>query len=234
MTQEDQVVGDRVDPAPAKVPQPTTMWGQYVSLAPLSAAEHGPALWEQVKGAANEYLWTYLFDGPFEDCADFHAALEQKAASKDPLFFAIVDNGHRRALGYAALMRIEPAHRCIEVGNVLYAPVFQRTPGATEAMYLLARHVFEELGYRRYEWKCNALNKPSRGAALRLGFQFEGIFRQHMIAKGRNRDTAWFSMLDTEWPTCRRNLEQWLHPSNFDANWRQIRSLAAFRNIYHP
>ena len=130
------------------------------------------------------------------------------------------------AVGYASYMRIEPVHRVIEVGSILYTPRLQRTIGATEAMYLMARHVFEDLGYRRYEWKCNALNAPSRSAALRLGFTFEGIFRQHMIIKGRNLDTAWFSMLDSEWPQRKAAFERWLDPSNFDANGRQRQSLA--------
>jgi RimJ/RimL family protein N-acetyltransferase len=126
----------------------------------------------------------------------------------------------------AALMRIEPEHPVIEVGSILYTPALQRTRGATETMYLLARHVFEELGYRRYEWKCNALNEASRRAALRLGLTFEGIFRQHMIVKGRRRDTAWFSMLDCEWPVRKAGFERWLDPSNFDANGQQKSSLS--------
>ena len=126
-------------------------------------------------------------------------------------------------------MRIEPAHRVIEVGSILYTPVFQRTTGATEAMYLMARHVFEDLGYRRYEWKCDALNLPSRRAALRLGFTFEGIFRQHMIVKGRNQDTAWYSMIDTEWPSRKARFEQWLDPGNFDANGHQKVALEALQ-----
>jgi RimJ/RimL family protein N-acetyltransferase len=149
------------------------------------------------------------------------------AATRDPLFFTILDNISTKPVGYASYMRIEPAHRCIEVGSILFTPMLQRTPGATEAMYLMARHVFDDLGYRRYEWKCNALNDPSRRAALRLGFTFEGIFRQHMIIKGRNRDTAWYSMLDSEWPIRKRNFEQWLAPSNFDPQGRQKQSLAS-------
>src|SRR5207248_8753548 len=133
-----------------------------------------------------------------------------------------VDRKSERAVGYASFMRVEPVHRSIEVGNILYTPLLQRTRAGTEAMYLMARHVFEELEYRRYEWKCDALNEPSRRAALRLGFQFEGIFRQHMIVKGRNRDTAWFSMLDCEWPERREAVERWLHPDNFDAEGTQL------------
>jgi RimJ/RimL family protein N-acetyltransferase len=128
-------------------------------------------------------------------------------------------------VGYASYLRIEPSHRVIEVGNILYTPRLQRTRGATEAMFLMARHAFEDLRYRRYEWKCNALNEPSRRAALRLGFRFEGIFRQHMLIKGRNRDTAWYAMLDGEWPERKAAFEQWLSPENFDAAGGQIRRL---------
>jgi RimJ/RimL family protein N-acetyltransferase len=148
------------------------------------------------------------------------------AASEDPLFYAIVDRASGRAVGRAALMRIEPLHRVIEVGSILFTPPLQRTRGATEAMYLMARYVFDELGYRRYEWKCNALNEPSRAAALRLGFTYEGLFRQHMIIKGRNRDTAWYSMIDTEWQARRARFETWLAPENFDASGRQRTALS--------
>ena len=150
-----------------------------------------------------------------------------KAKSVDPFFFAIIDHATGLPVGQASYLRIEPAHRAIEVGHIIFAPALQRSIGATEAMYLMARHVFDDLGYRRYEWKCNALNQPSRRAALRLGFTFEGIFRQHMIIKGRNRDTAWFSLLDSEWPLRRANFEQWLAPSNFDSSGRQKLSLAS-------
>ncbi len=152
------------------------------------------------------------------------ADLARKAASDDPLFWAIVDRAAGEAQGYATLMRIEPVHRVIEVGNILFTPALQRKPGATEAMSLLAGHVFDDLGYRRYEWKCNALNAPSRAAALRLGFSFEGVFRQHMIIKGRNRDTAWYSMIDTEWPSVSRGFATWLAPDNFDSEGRQRRA----------
>jgi RimJ/RimL family protein N-acetyltransferase len=203
-----------------------TLTGQYVTVEPLNPDLHGKALWEGISGPANDELWRYLPDGPFAQQADFDQDMETKKASKDPLFHAIVDNLSRRALGRASFMRIEPKHRCLEVGSILYSPALQRTRGATEAMYLMARHVFETLGYRRYEWKCNALNEPSRRAALRLGFAFEGIFRQHMIVKGQNRDTAWFSLLDHEWPRRKQAFEAWLDPANFDANGAQIRPLA--------
>jgi RimJ/RimL family protein N-acetyltransferase len=172
-------------------------------------------------------LWTYMFDGPFEDRTAFAEALKKRQGSNDPLFFTIVDADSNRAVGIASYMRIEPAHRVIEVGGIVFSPALQRKPAATESMYLMARHVFEDLGYRRYEWKCDALNAPSRRAALRLGFTFEGIFRQHMIIKGRNRDTAWFAMLDSEWPARKAAFENWLVPDNFDANGMQKKSLSA-------
>lgn len=201
-------------------PRPITLEGRSVRLEPLAEA-HTAALFESTCGPENDRLWLYLAEGPFRDRATFDASLACKLASQDPLFFAIVDRQSNRAVGRAALMRIEPAHRAVEVGHILYAPAFQRTRGATEAMYLLARHVFEDLGYRRYEWKCDARNAASRRAAERLGFTFEGIFRQHMMVKGANRDTAWYSMLDGEWPGRRARLEQWLAPENFDGEGRQ-------------
>jgi RimJ/RimL family protein N-acetyltransferase len=217
--------------------QRTTLAGRYVYLVPLDPAAHTEALYEAAHGPGHEALWQYLFDGPYPTVEAFRDALEKKAGANDPLFFAIVSgtqgdghsgDGHSgRAVGYASFMRIEPAHRCIEVGSILYTPLLQRTAGATEAMYLMARHVFEELGYRRYEWKCDSRNQPSRRAALRFGFTFEGIFRQHMIVKGQNRDTAWYSMLDTEWPERKARFERWLAPSNFDENGKQLTRLAS-------
>jgi RimJ/RimL family protein N-acetyltransferase len=215
-----------VDPSPARRPVHTTLEGRIVTLVPLDSGAHGVALYEASHGEDKEQLWLYMSDGPFPSRAAFDSNLVHKAASKDPLFFAIVDNSSNVAVGYASYLRIEPTHRCIEVGNILYTPLFQRTAGATEAMYLMARHVFEDLGYRRYEWKCNALNHPSHRAALRLGFTFEGIFRQHMIVKGRSRDTAWFAMLDSEWPSRKANFERWLDASNFDSAGRQKQSLS--------
>jgi RimJ/RimL family protein N-acetyltransferase len=220
-------VGARVEATPAKRPQRTTLDGRVVNVVPLDPAAHAGSLFEGTRGEENEELWLYLFDGPFATRAEFDSDLAQKASSEDPLFFAILDKASGNAVGYAAYMRIEPVHRVIEVGSILFTSRLQRTIGATEAMYLMARHVFEDLGYSRYEWKCNALNSPSRSAALRLGFTFEGIFRQHMIVKGRNRDTAWFSMLDSEWPRRKAAFERWVDPANFDADGRQKVSLSA-------
>jgi RimJ/RimL family protein N-acetyltransferase len=220
-------IGGQVDATPARRPQRTRLEGRVVSIVPLDASAHADVLFDGTQGKENDPLWLYLFDGPFATRADFRSYIEQKASSEDPLFFAILDKASREAIGHAAYMRMKPEHRVIEVGSILYTPRLQRTIGATEAMYLMARHVFEDLGYRRYEWKCNALNAPSRRAALRLGFTFEGVFRQHMIVKGRNRDTAWFSMLDSEWPKRKIAFEKWLDRSNFDANGQQRMSLSA-------
>jgi RimJ/RimL family protein N-acetyltransferase len=225
-------IGSRVtDPSPAPRPQRTPLVGRHVTVAPLDPARHADALYAATSGAENERLWLYLFDGPFANRAEFDAYLNRIAQSEDPLYYAILDAATGAAVGHASYLRIESAHRCIEVGGILYAPALQRTPGATEAMYLMARHVFEDLGYRRYEWKCNALNTPSRRAALRLGFIYEGIFRQHLIVKGRNRDTAWFSMLDSEWPACKAAFERWLDPANFDADGQQKTLLSALNGV---
>jgi RimJ/RimL family protein N-acetyltransferase len=165
-------------------------------------------------------------DGPYSTESDLRQAIEEKQAATGAVFLAIVPEATGLAAGYASYMRIEPEHGVVEVGNILFAPILQRTTAATEAMYLMAGHIFDHLGYRRYEWKCNAENLPSRRAAERLGFTFEGIFRQHMVVKGRNRDTAWFSMLDHEWPARKRALEAWLDPANFGAEHRQRQNLA--------
>jgi RimJ/RimL family protein N-acetyltransferase len=164
--------------------------------------------------------------GPFPDGGAFARWLADRETLQDPYYYAVVDAAGR-AVGVSALMEIRPVMRVAEVGHIVYSPALQRTPLGTEAQYLLARYVFETLRYRRYEWKCNSLNAPSRRAAERYGFRFEGILRQHMIAKGRNRDTAYFSMLDGEWPARKAAFERWLAPENFDSNGRQKASLAA-------
>jgi RimJ/RimL family protein N-acetyltransferase len=219
-------IGIAVDPSPAPHPQPTVLAGRVVTLRPLDRAAHAEALYRATHGPEKDDQWRYMSEGPFSALADFEVFFDKSAGSTNPLFFAIVDNATGAAVGLASYLRIEPRHRVIEVGNIIFTPSLQRSNGATEAMYLMARHAFEDLGYRRYEWKCNALNQPSRRAALRLGFVFEGVFRQHMIIKGRNRDTAWFSMLDSEWPMRRANFERWLAPSNFDSAGRQVLSLS--------
>jgi RimJ/RimL family protein N-acetyltransferase len=193
-------------------------------LEPLNAELHAADLWEAVHG--DDEVWAYLADGPYVDEAALRRAVAAKQLGPGAVFFALLIRSSGCAEGYASYMRMDSANGVIEVGNILMAPSLQRTTAATEAMYLMARHAFEDLGYRRYEWKCNANNAPSRRAALRYGFIFEGIFRQHMVVKGANRDTAWFSMLDSEWPARKTAFEAWLDPANFDANGRQINSLA--------
>jgi RimJ/RimL family protein N-acetyltransferase len=197
-------------------------------LEPLDAELHAADLWDGVQD--DDEVWAYLADGPYTSEADLRRALEEKQAATQAVFFALMTEANGRSEGYASYMRIDPENGAMEVGNILMAPSLQRTTAATEAMYLMARHIFEDLGYRRYEWKCNANNEPSRRAALRYGFTFEGIFRQHMIVKGENRDTAWFSMLDSEWPVHKAAFEAWLDPANFDAQGKQRRSLAQLRS----
>lgn len=204
------------------------MTGHTVKLEPLQASRHAESIWHAVQG--HEHVWQWLFDGPFSSQAEFASDVEKKQNAADRIFYAIIPTGTGKALGYASYLRMEPAHGVIEVGNILLSPPLQRTTAATEAMYLMARHVFEDLGYRRYEWKCNALNEPSRRAAQRLGFTFEGIFRQHMVIKGRNRDTAWFAMLDHEWPARKAAFDAWLDPGNFDENGVQRRALVSIRD----
>jgi RimJ/RimL family protein N-acetyltransferase len=211
---------------PVSLPAPVTLAGRFVTLVPLSAGSHAQALWQAVQG--HDEVWQWLGDGPYRCEEDLATALAAKETGASARFFAIVPMEASGAAGYASLMRIDPVNGVIEVGNVLFSPVLQRTPAATETMYLMARYVFEDLGYRRYEWKCNGLNLPSRRAAERLGFTFEGVFRQHMVVKEKNRDTAWFSMLDWEWPARKRAFEAWLAPENFDSEGQQKRALSSF------
>jgi RimJ/RimL family protein N-acetyltransferase len=225
-----QPVGEPVDATPAALPQRAALVGRYVEVIALDAAAHGDDLYAAATSAGSDGLWTYLSFGPWPRRDAFDAWLNALQASTDPFAFVLRETASGRAQGMASYMRIEPQHRVIEIGSIWYSPSLQRTRAATEAMYLLARHAFETLGYRRYEWKCNSLNEPSRRAALRLGFTYEGLFRQHMISRGRNRDTTWFSMLDAEWPARKQAFERWLAPDNFDADGRQRRSLIAFRN----
>jgi len=210
-----------VDDTAAQRPQRIRLEGAYVTLEPLDAVRHGDSLWRLAGGLENQALWKYMHSGPFPERSAFDAYLAEKAVSEDPLYFAIVDRTTGLAVGHATFLRIDPAQRVIEVGAIVFTRPLQRTRAATEAMYLMARYVFEDLGYRRYEWKCNVLNDASQAAARRLGFAFEGVFRQHMIVKGRSRDTAWFSMLDREWPARKVEFERWLAPENFDETGRQ-------------
>jgi RimJ/RimL family protein N-acetyltransferase len=212
------------NPAPGPRPGPVTLQGRYGRVEKLEA-QHAADLWRVLAG--QDQVWTYIAtSGPFSNFDQFAAFIAMRAALDDPYGYAIVDTSGR-AVGYFTLLRIVPQNRVIEVGHVLYSPALQRTPLGTEAQYLLARYVFETLGYRRYEWKCDSHNAASRRAALRYGFTYEGTFRQHIIAKGRNRDDVWFSILDSEWPERKANFERWLAPDNFDDQGRQKVSLAA-------
>jgi len=207
------------------------MYGRTVLLEPLDAQLHAADIWDAVNG--HDEVWQWLFDGPYASPADLSRDIAEKESAQDRIFFAVISSEIGAAAGYASFMRMEPAHGVIEVGNILLSPSLQRTTAATEAMYLMARHVFDDLGYRRYEWKCNAENQPSRRAALRLGFTFEGIFRQHMVVKDRSRDTAWFSMLDHEWPARKRAFEVWLDPANFDDQGKQRQTLSEIAAARH-
>lgn len=204
--------------------------GRYVRLEPLDPARHGDGLFaaSSVDDAAGRFRW--LPEYPPENRAAFQPWLDKAAASADPLYFAVIDRNSGAVGGRQTFMRIDPVHGVVEIGNIYWGPQLARTPSATEALYLFARHAFDDLGYRRFEWKCNALNAPSRRAAERFGFSFEGVFRQHMVVKGENRDTAWYAMLDGEWPAIRHAFEAWLDPANFDAEGRQKRGLEDIRS----
>jgi RimJ/RimL family protein N-acetyltransferase len=212
-------VGATVDPTPAQRPSAVRLEGRFGHVEKLKSGQHGRDLWSAVRD--HDQIWTYMWGyGPFPDELSFIEWLFTRERLEDPFSYAVIDSaGH--AVGIVTLMEILPAMRRIEVGHIVYSPALQRTPLGTEVQYLLARYVFETLGYRRYEWKCNALNAASMRAALRFGFTYEGTLRQHMIAKGRNRDTAYYSMLDSEWPARKAEFERWLSPENFDGEARQ-------------
>lgn len=223
----DQPLGEPLDWRGATPPGHEPLRGRNVLLRPVDAATDTTALYAVSHPPAGDpAIWTYLFEGPFESpeaLRQYLAAVEQLP---DPVFFTIVRPPAQEPQGVASYLRITPDHGVIEIGNIWFATPLQRTPAATEAIYLLVRHAFDDLGYRRVEWKCNALNQNSRRAADRFGFQFEGIFRQHMVIKGRNRDTAWYALTDRDWPAVRAGFESWLDPANFDDGSRQRARLA--------
>ena len=222
---------DPVAPPPGTAPDGRVLEGQRVRLEPVEPATQAAALFEQGHAdAAARDVWTYMPYGPFDDLERFAAWQAECAASRDPLFYAIRDKASDRPVGQASFLRVTPVHGSIEIGHIWFVPGVQRSPVSTEALFLMMRHAFDDLGNRRLEWKCNALNQASRSAALRLGFSFEGIFHQHMVVKGRNRDTAWYAILDGEWPAIRANFEAWLSPDNFDADGRQKVSLASLND----
>lgn len=212
----------------ARPPPRTSMPGRFCRVEPLSSETHLNDLYEAYSADPDGTLWTYMFAGPFSSKEEFRAWLEPACATDDPLFHAIIDLSTNKAVGLAAFMRIQAGVGVIEVGNITYSPHLQRTPMATEAMFLMMKRVFDELGYRRYEWKCDSLNAPSRKAAARLGFCCDGIFEQAIVYRGRNRDTAWYSILDRDWSRLKEAYETWLDPKNFDEFGKQYRKLRYF------
>lgn len=207
---------------PGAKPDLRPLHGRWVRLDAVSVARHAQSLFSSFDGSDPDGdVWTWMAYGPFADLDSFALWLKDREASRDPWFYAIIDRRSGEACGMASFMRADPANGAIEIGNIWFAPALQKTREATEAIYLLIRHAFDDLGVRRLEWKCDALNQPSRDAAKRFGFTFEGIFRQHFIIKGRNRDTAWFSIIDKEWPRIRQGFEAWLAEDNFDAEGKQ-------------
>jgi RimJ/RimL family protein N-acetyltransferase len=218
------VAGWHIRPRPPHTP----LSGRYCLVEKLDL-RHAAELYAAYAQAADDRDWTYMSVGPFRDPEAYRSFVAEAIRSEDPLHHAILDAGTGKAVGTAALLRIDPANGVMEVGHIAYAPCLKRSRAGTEAMYLLMRRAFDELGYRRYEWKCDSLNAPSRDAAARYGFRFEGIFRQAAIYKGRNRNTAWFAITDRDWQTLCAAFAQWLAPENFDASGRQLQSLAAIR-----
>ena len=214
---------------PRARPARTPMEGRHVRLEPLDPQRHGEGLYAASATADADDRFRWLFETPPESKAALLAWLEKAAVNPDALHFAVIDKASGRVGGRQCFMRIEPVHGVVEIGNILWNDPVARRPAATEALYLFARHAFDTLGYRRFEWKCNDLNEPSKRAALRFGFSFEGVFRQHMVVKGLNRDTAWFAMIDKDWPAIRAAFEAWLDPENFDGDGRQKRRLEDFR-----
>lgn len=217
---------------PRSRPARIVLEGRYVRLEPLNAARHGDGLYAASSVADADARFAWLPELPPQSRAEFQAWLDKAEASEDPLYFAIIDQTSGEVVGRQTFLRIDAANGAIEIGHIYWSPKMARTRGATEAQFLFAQYALGELGYRRYEWKCNNRNLPSKRAAERFGFQFEGIFRQHMIVKGENRDTAWYAMIDKEWPALARAYNAWLDPNNFDAEGRQIRRLEDLRGAF--
>ena len=231
MDHETNRLGQPVGPpvpgwTPPLVPPRAAMTGVYCRVEPLDADRHVESLHRANRLDAEGGNWTYLPYGPFDALADYRVWARDAAAGNDPMFFAVIDASSGKAVGVASYMRIDPAKGAIEVGHVNFSPLLQKTRAATEALYLLMAQAFA-LGYRRFEWKCDALNEPSRRAALRLGLSFEGIFRQAAVVKGRNRDTAWYSVIDRDWPELQHAFRRWLDPANFDPAGRQVAALSS-------
>lgn len=230
LNEHNQPIGESVTAfSAAEYPHTKTLSGRYCSIDKLDPVQHGRDLFDAFCGSQQDANWTYLPYGPFREYCEFQDFLTEQAALKDPLFYVIKDSQTGQAVGLASYLRIEPDTGVIEVGHIHFSAQLQRTPHATESMYLMMQRVFDTLGYRRYEWKCDALNAPSKRAAERLGFSFEGVFKKATIYKGRNRDTAWFAITDDEWPAIKQAFESWLSPNNFDQNNLQINSLQSLR-----
>ena len=217
------------DWSPRARPPRVPIEGHYCRLEPLDGARHGADLYRANQEDREGRIWTYMPYGPFETLRAYRDWIEAACRGDDPLYHAIVDLQTAKAVGVASYLRINPGVGVIEVGHINYAPPLQRTPAASEAMFLMMSRVFDELDYRRYEWKCDALNAGSRRAAERLGFRFEGVFRQATIYKGRNRDTAWYAITDQDWPAIKPAFQAWLDPANFDETGQQRRSLREIR-----
>jgi RimJ/RimL family protein N-acetyltransferase len=225
----DRPIGPRVDNwTPPPTPAGIRLEGRYAVLEPLDAEAHAALLFRAYEG--HDALWDYMLCGPFHSAAQYHRWVRDTVAEKGHVFYAIKNLETGMFEGVASYLRINPAAGSIEVGNINYSPALQRTRAATEAMALMMGWAFDA-GYRRYEWKCNALNLPSRRAGQRLGLSFEGVFRQALVAKGRNRDTAWFAAIDSEWPALQEAFRVWLDPSNFDDSGRQIESLSSLTQL---
>ena len=205
------------------------MEGRFVRLEPLNARKHGKELFEASSVADAMDRFRYLPEYPPESLEGFRPWLEKAEASRDPIYFAVIDKKSGKVAGRQTYLRTDAANGVTEIGHIYWGPLVSQTPATTEALYLFSRHAFDELGYRRFEWKCNNENEPSKRAALRYGFQFEGVFRKHLVTKGKNRDTAWYAMTDDDWKIAKPAFEAWLSPSNFDAQGQQIRTLASFR-----
>lgn len=216
---------------PRPKPERKVLEGRYVRLEPLDPQKHGDELFAASSVTDADQRFTWLFEFPPVTRAEFEPWLEKVSKSEDPLFYAVIDKASGKVAGRQTLMRIDPVHGVIEIGNIYWGPLISRKPAATEAQFLFMQYIFDELGYRRYEWKCNNDNAPSKRAAERFGFTFEGIFRQHMVAKGKNRDTAWYSILDSEWPALKKAYQAWLAPENFDSDGQQIKRFEEFRNL---
>lgn len=210
-------------------PERITLTGHFCRVEPLNVAQHLDALYAAYAAAPDGRDWTYMFVGPFRDKEEYRAYLTATEQQRDAQCYVVIDKRSNNAVGTFSLMRVDMNNGVIEVGTVAFSSALKRTPMATEAHFLLMGYVFEQLRYRRYEWKCDSLNAPSRRAALRLGFTFEGIFRQAIICKGRTRDTAWFSLLDNEWPQRKQDVIDWLAQGNFDTEGKQVRTLADIR-----